>query len=331
MKEFLRKAKRAAEAWALRRRDLRDARRAFRYDRTRFERNAGALHLDRPAAAAAEIAMGAHVLEKGLTMPRRRLPFGVKAALHLAGLVERFEARFGAGDPQVRHAIGVLREWRALHAGTGLATPRLDAFLAARPDVPAAPQPHVRREDFFADRDAPFARFAASRHVVRHFAGPAPRDRLDAALRLAALAPSACNRQHGRVRVVDDPATIRELFAVQGGTRGFGQDVGTLLVVTSSLSAVRWGWERHDVWVNGGIFAMNLCYALHHCALAHCILHWSVPPEADRAARALLALPDDEEIVLLVACGEPPEQFDVASSPRLPPERVALRVAPSRA
>jgi len=316
MKDVLRNIKRALEARALRRRVLRDARCAFRYDRERFERNAGVLCPDRAAAAAAEIAMGAHVLEKGLTMPHRRLPFGVKAALHLAGLVERFEARFGADDPQVRHAVGVLREWRAAHVGADLALPRLDAFLAARPGVPAAPQPHVERESFFAAKDAPFAAFAASRHVVRHFAGPAPRAKLDAALRLAPLAPSACNRQHARVRVVEDAETIRALFAVQGGTRGFGDDVRTLLVVTADLSCVRWGWERHDIWTNGGIFAMNLCYALHHAGLAHCILHWSVPPEADRSARALLALPEEEEIVLLVACGEPPEAFDVASSPR---------------
>lgn len=325
MKDFLRGIKRAIDARATRRRALRDARRAFRYDRERFERNAGALHLDRAAAAAAEIAMGAHVLEKGLTMPRRRIPFGERAALHLANLVEAFERRFGRDDPSPRHATGVLREWRAVHAAAGIATPRVDAFLAARPDVPAEPQPHVRREDFFACRDAPFAAFAASRHVVRHFAGPAPRDRLDAALRLAPLAPSACNRQHSRVRVVEDAETIRAILAVQGGTRGFGDDVGTLLVVTADLSCVRWGWERHDVWTNGGLFAMNLCYALHHNALAHCILHWSVPPSADRAARALLALPESEEIVLLIACGEPPAEFDVASSPRLPPDRVALR------
>ncbi len=325
MRELLRRVKRAVEARALRRRVLRDARRAFRYDRERFERHAGALHLSRRAGAAAQIAMGAHVLEKGLTMPRRRLPFGEKAALHLARLVEAFERRFGGDDPQARHAVGVLRQWRAVHADAGVATPRVDAFLAARPDIPAAPQPHVTRADFFAAKDAPFAEFAASRHVVRHFAGPAPRDRLDAALRLAPLAPSACNRQHARVRVVEDAETIRAVLAMQGGTRGFGDDVGTLLVVTADLSCVRWGWERHDVWTNGGLFAMNLCYALHHNALAHCILHWSVPPSADRAARALLALPESEEIVLLIACGEPPEEFDVASSPRLPPDLVAPR------
>ena len=62
---------------------------------------------------------------------------------------------------------------------------------------------------------------------------------------------------------------------------------------------------------------MNLCYALHFHGVAHCILHWSVAPEADRAVHGLLDIPANEAIVQVVACGAPPEEFDVASSPRL--------------
>ena len=195
--------------------------------------------------------------------------------------------------------------------------PRLDAFLAARTDVPAAREPHVRKADFFAAKDAPFPEFAASRHVCRHFAGPVPRETVESAIALATTAPSACNRQHARVHVVDSPALRDRLFALQGGTRGFGQDADKVLVVTSDLSAVRWGWERHDCYTNGGLFVMNLCYALHYHGVAHCILHWSVAPEADRAAHGLLGIPANEAIVQLIACGMPPEEFDVAASPRL--------------
>ena len=130
-------------------------------------------------------------------------------------------------------------------------------------------------------------------------------------------APSACNRQHARVHVVDDPALRDRLFALQGGTRGFGADADKVLVVTADLSSVRWGWERHDCYTNGGIFVMNLCYALHWHGVAHCILHWSVSPEVDRAAHEFLGIPANEAIVQVIACGMPPEEFDVAASPRL--------------
>ena len=316
MIEQLKRIKRAVSTWILRVKMRREARAAFRYDRTQFMENAGALHLDRKAAARAEIVMGYHVLEKGLTMPRRRLGFGKGAVVHLMNLIASFERRFGA-DSQVAHAVGVLRAYRELHREWPEPMPRLDAFLATRSDIPAAVEPHVSCAAFFAAKDAPFPEFAASRHVCRHFAGPVPRETVEKAVEIAATAPSACNRQHARVHVVDDPVLRDRLFALQGGTRGFGADADKVLVVTADLSSVRWAWERHDCYVNGGIFVMNLCYALHYLGVAHCILHWSVPPETDRAAHEFLGIPPNEAIVQVIACGAPPEEFDVAASPRL--------------
>lgn len=304
-------------AWIARMKMRGEVRRAFHYDMAQFMAGAGALHLDRQAAARSEIVMAYHVLEKGLTMPHRRLGFGKGAIVHLINLVTDFEGRFGHDDPQVRHAAGVLRAYRELHSDWPEPLTRLDAFLAAHPDIPAATQPHVKREDFFASRSAPFPVFAASRHVCRHFAGPVPRNALENAIALAMTTPSACNRQHSRVHVIEGHELRDRLFALQGGTRGFGQDADKVIVVTADLSAIRWGWERHDAYTNGGLFVMNLCYALHYHGIAHTILHWSVPPRNDRAAHELLGIPASEAIVQVLACGIPPEEFDVASSPRL--------------
>ena len=316
MKEKLKRIKRGIEAWLLRMKMRGEAGRAFRYDMRRFMAGAGALHLDRKAAARSEIVMAYHVLEKGLTMPHRRLGFGKGAIVHLINLIDAFERRFGTDDAQVRHASGVLRAYRELHSDWPEPMPRLDDFLGRHKGVPAALQPHVRREDFFAAREGTFPEFAASRHVCRHFASPVPRETIEAAIALAMTAPSACNRQHARVHVIDCHEMRDKLFAIQGGTRGFGQDADKVIVVTADLSAIRWAWERHDAYTNGGIFVMNLCYALHYHGVAHCILHWSVSPENDRAARRLLGIPENEVIVQVLACGLPPEEFDVASSPR---------------
>lgn len=293
----------------------REAAKAFAYDRRQFMNGAGALHPDRRAAALAEIVMGYHVLEKGLTMPRRRLGFGKGAVVHLINLIDSFERRFGS-DPQVDHASSVLKAYRELHRDVKEPMPRLDAFLASRSGIAPAIEPHVKRADFYAAKDAPFPEFAASRHVVRHFEGAVPMDKLTEALDMARTAPSACNRQHARVHVICDHAIRDRLFAIQGGTRGFGGDADKVLVVTADLSSVRWSWERHDAYVNGGIYVMNLAYALHYCGIAHCILHWSVPPKVDEEAHRMLGIPENEVIVQVLACGMAPEEFDVAASPR---------------
>ncbi len=317
MLESIKKIKRSVQAFFLKQKIRREARAAFKYDWQQFKEHAGALHLENRAASVAQIVMGYHVLEKGLTMPHRRLGFGKQAVLHLINLVNDFENRFG-NDSQVEHAVGVLRAYRELHKDWHEPMPRLDAFIARHNDIAAATQPHVTAAEFFASKDAPFPEFAASRHVVRHYAGAVPRELIEDAVKIALTAPSACNRQHARVHVVDDVKLRDGLFALQGGTRGFGADADKVVAVTADLSAIRWGWERHDCYTNGGIFVMNLCYALHYKGIACCVLHWSVSPENDREAHRLLDIPENEVIVSLLSCGMPPEEFDVASSPRRP-------------
>ena len=248
-------------------------------------------------------------------MPNRHLGFGMGKVLHLIQLIQRFQKEFGK-DSQVTHAIKVLRAYRELHQNYPTPMPRLDAFLETHPDIPAAIEPHLTREAFQAAQEAAFPQFAASRHVVRHFAGKVPRDTLEKAVALAMTAPSACNRQHARVHIIDDTTLRDKLFSMQQGTRGFGQDADKVIVITADLSAIRWAWERHDAYVNGGIFVMNLCYSLHYEGIAHCILHWSVPPEVDMTAHKLLSVPLNEAIVSVLACGMPPGEFDVAASPR---------------
>ncbi len=312
--KFKRLARRIIDA-AARLKVRREASKAFAYDRRQFMKGAGALHPERREAALAEIVMGYHVLEKGLTMPRRRLGFGKGAVVHLINLIESFERRFGF-DPQCGHAAAVLKAYRELHRDWPEPMPRLDTFLAARPSLEPAKEPHVKRADFYSAKESPFPVFAASRHVVRHFEGPVPMDAIKEALEIARTAPSACNRQHARVHVICDHSLRDRLFAIQGGTRGFGGDADKVLIVTSDLSAVRWAWERHDAYVNGGIYVMNLSYALHYCGIAHCILHWSVPPKVDEEAHRMLGIPGCEAIVQVIACGMAPEEFDVAASPR---------------
>ena len=305
MIDYLKRIKRAIGAFFERRRILREARAAFRYDEEQFIAHAGALHMDRPAARIAEIVMAYHVLEKGLTMPNRRVPFGVAAAARLDRLLAAWDAspEGKTADSRIEHARRVLAEYRAVNsgnvAGTGL-------------------EPHFTKERFYAAVDAPFPEFAASRHVCRHFAGTVPRERIERAVRVALTAPSACNREPCRIHVIEDRELRDKLLTLQGGARGFGDKADKLIVVTADLSTVRWAWERHDVYVNGGIMVMNLAYALHYEKIAHCILHWSVQPERDRAAHELLAIPGNEAIVQIFVCGEAPDEFDIAASPRRP-------------
>ncbi|MEI3567554.1 MAG: hypothetical protein V8Q16_05550 [Akkermansia muciniphila] len=91
-----------------------------------------------------------------------------------------------------------------------------------------------------------------------------------------------------------------------------------LLIITADLHDIRWEEERNDLYTNAGIFLMNLCYALHANKVAHCLLNWSVSPFRDILLRKLVSIPDHETVICILACGDCPEQFSLASSPRKP-------------
>ena len=325
MKTFIaaaRKAKRKIDAWRMRTKAKAEARKAFSYDRHLFSKHAGALNENDAGASEAEIIMAYHVLEKGLTMPNSRQGFGKERVKHLINLIESFEKRFGKSS-QVEHASGVVKAYGQKNQADIDSFPELKRFLDQHKSTHAAIEPHVTKQEFFANKDAPFPLFASSRHMVRHFAKPIPPELLMKAVQIASSAPSACNRQPARVHIIADKQAKEKILALQGGSRGFGTSADKLLMITASLKSIRWGWERHDPYTNGGIFAMNLCYALHYCGIAHCILHWSVSPSVDRQARSLLGIPSHEAIVLMIACALPPDEFDIAASPRMSAQEIA--------
>lgn len=308
--------KQSIDAWLRRAKARIESRKAFNYDRCIFSKYAGALNRSDAESACAEITMAYHIIEKGLTMPKFRRGFGKAAAERLIDLIDAFEARFGE-CAQVAHATAVLKAYKEKNGFNTGDFEKLDSFLSAHEPIEAAVEPHVTKEQFYAFKEAPFPQFAASRHMVRHFAKSVPRETLMKAVEIATSAPSACNRQPVRVHIIEDREIMERLLAIQSGSRGFGTSADKLIIITSSLKCIRWGWERHDPYTNGGIFAMNLCNALHYCEVAHCVLHWSISPAVDKEAHKLVGIPEDEAIVLLIACALPPDEFDVAASPRL--------------
>lgn len=308
-------------------RDRRVASKDFLWDFKRFWAYSGLAYPQSPDALLAKVIMSYHVLEKGLTMPERRLGFGKDVVVRLMVLIRAYVERYGLENKQVCHAIGVLKEYRDLHRTELHACCEseekfwrtLNAFLSDYATVTVARQMHVTRDDFFSRIDCPFPEFAQSRHTVRNYTQESvPVDKIVEAVKIAMTAPSACNRQYVRVHCITDKDACAQLLSLQKGNRGFGHLANKVIVVTADIEGIDSTGERNDVYTNGGIFLMNLCYALHYCRIAHCILNWSRSEADDNAARELLGeqLKKSETIVAVLSCGVAPKEFDVAASPR---------------
>lgn len=294
-------------------------RKMFRYDRARFLKFSPNSRFRTKEGALAGLIMTYHVVEKGLTMPDMRLGFGREMILGLVESLNEFADKYGTSEPQFIEAVRVIAEYKKIHdeAGFDLDEVRSRAIssLLARVPVEPSAQIEMTRERYWAALDAPFETFSVSRHSVRHFAGTVSEEQIRSAVALANNAPSACNRQYTRVHCVSDREKIRECLALQNGNRGFGHLADKLLILTADLRAV-WGAERNDIFTNAGIYLMNLCYALHKNRVAHCMLNWSTPPLSDKKLRKLLPISEAETVIVFIACGDVPEKFKLASSPR---------------
>ena len=297
--------------------------RVFAYDEKCFWLSSGK-RSDSLDALEARIIMHYHVLEKGLTMPNRRLGFGMTIIASLIDLIEEFEHKYGMNSRQVAYAVGVVKEYEDLHRSSGYDCTqnsafwmKLHAFTGKYTKIPNSKQRHYTRSQFYAAVNEPFGILSASRHCVRNYsAKEVSRRKIKDAVAIALDSPSACNRNHARVHCVTDKSLVRTILDLQGGTRGFGHLADKVLIVTTKTEYLISEWERKDDMVNGGMFLMSLCLALYCQEVAYCILTWAVDHGKDRRLRNLINLPDAENVVALLCVGEAPDEFDVAASPR---------------
>ena len=295
----------------------------MKYDLTRYIKYAGVFHPDTKENLVARIIHTYHGLEKGLTMPNRKFNFGHEVVLSLVELIKCYTTKYGMPEGQVAHAIGILKAYLEMHKEYD-GKDSTNFWCAIHkvtddyPSIEPAIQPHVSSEEFYKHVSSDFARFAKSRHTLRHYTGHVSEDEIKNAVELAMTAPSACNRQPVRVHCVCDKEKIKKILALQSGNRGFGKDADKVIIISGDLADVCWVDERYDTYTNCGIFIMNLCYSLFYYKIAHCVLNWSicVDPAKDKQLHELVGIPDSEVVAAMITCGKTPDEVDVAESPK---------------
>lgn len=295
----------------------------LKYDLARFSKYAGVLHPDTKENLEARIIHTYHGLEKGLTMPNRKYNFGRDAVSSLVYLIKQYTTKYGTPEGQVEHAVGILKAYLEMHKeydgkDNAVFWDSIHKLTDSYPSIRAAIQPHISSEEFYKYASSDFAKFAKSRHTLRHYVGNVSEDEIRNAVELAMTAPSACNRQPVRVHCVCDKEMVDKVLALQSGNRGFGKDADKVLIISGDLADVCWIDERYDTYTNCGIFIMNLCYSLFYYKIAHCVLNWSICVDSakDKQLHELVGIPDSEVVAAMISCGKTPNEVDVAESPR---------------
>jgi nitroreductase len=128
--------------------------------------------------------------------------------------------------------------------------------------------------------------------------------------------PSVCNRQTVRVYVVHSADTARCVLAHQNGNRGFAHQVQAVFIVASNLQHFREPRERNQPYVDDGMFAQSLLYALHSLGVASCPLNWSATHAQDNALRQEFDIAPSDVTITMIAVGNYQDSFSYALSPR---------------
>lgn len=302
------------------------------HDANWYNRFSGSRNIERKGVLQARIIKSYHRIEKGLALAAPRPGFGPDAIALLMGDISTYSDNFGE-DHVIKRGLQTLAEYEAFNLHKGSKVPDVARFLAESSYdskdgyLVEGGTLEVTREAIHAGALLDLKPFFQSRYSVRQFSKEVVSEELiELAIKMAQKTPSVCNREAGRVFLVSDKARAAELLTYQNGNRGFGDQADKLLVITTNLECFLTVGERNQCWIDGGLFAMSLIYALHSLGLGSCCLNWSVEPTTDDAFKRASGIPDENAIIMLLAVGHLPERFRVAISARRPIEDVLTRL-----
>lgn len=261
-----------------------------------------------------------HVIEKGLAMPNFELGHTRDRVLLVCGDIVKYrELGFDTKNVQYQSALQAVDSYRRIHddAGYKLDTELREAIDKALAGVDFEPhnQPETTCSEFFQS-DIDFEKFARSRHSVRDYSErEIPIEELLHCADGARTTPTGCNRQPNKVYIVKNKDLIRKIANLQGGGRGFADRANAMLVITTRVEVFSYQ-EICESFKSGGMYAMNLLYALHDRHIGACPLVWNERKENDKKLRQWLGIGDNEEVVLLISAGYPNERFKYVQSNR---------------
>lgn len=261
----------------------------------------------------AELIFQFHKIEKGLCIGGPQRFFGKEAAERTLELMAQWrQAGHPLQDPVYLGCHHAMLAYQDRLQATPPPLPLKQSLehriaqlpaIAVDPDRYATPLPVAASPSVNA---AQFLQLARERRSVRWFSQQSvPRDRILRAVETAQLAPSACNRQPWRLHIYQDRSVMDSLLALQNGNSGFGQTIPVLMAVCADTRCFFDATERHEPYLDTGLFLMSLMLALQADGIASCCLNWCVERSKDVELHRRGGIPEYEAVATLLAVGYP--------------------------
>lgn len=277
-----------------------------KYDMNRYLEYS-CMNKDNVELLAVEMRLLIHPLEKALSLKNVRAGFGKEKIIQLISLYEKY-CKVDGNDMQVLNLTESIIlnyiEFQKKHNIDLSFIP--EKFFKSNADISISGAIDISKDNF--NKLACFEKIATNRHSIRNFSTEKiSREKIVDAIKIAQSAPSACNRQATRVYVCDDSEKINLIIKNHGGMSGF-TDTAAIFAITGDLNLYQNEYERNTLFVDGGIFLMNLLYALQSQGIANCPIIWGSEPDKDNFLYSLFNIPKSETIISLIMAGNFPEE-----------------------
>lgn len=290
-------------------------------DYLKFNYNRHGLHSKN--ALEAKILRQAHVIEKGMSLSHPRYGFGLDKAKTLLNYIREFELHgYKINDSvAVKNSLKVVGAYIDFQLKRDFNPSEVIAEYNKLSENENTERYGIVKTTLEAQQkeaNSNFEIFFKSRHSVRQFKDiPIKIEDLKKAVNLAMYCPSACNRQSCKVYFYHDKNINEKLSELIAGNTGFEKEAANYLVVTSDISAFYDDFERNQMYVDGGIFALALAEALHYYGIANCILQNGEFHKKNKKFHEICRnIPENEKIILFIAIGYYKDEYSYASSHR---------------
>lgn len=271
----------------------------------------------------AELQIQTHALEKGMSIGNVKKGFGKPKALALIADLSDFLDRKGCRNFVIETA-SVLRKYIDFNMVLGAdMTDIANTFNQFCRKYKIEPSKTggiytLNIQDVLDKKEYSFGKFSQSRYSIRDF-GDIPLEirKVKEALTLCEKTPSACNRQSWRIHIYTDKILRNNIFKLQGGCTGFNNQMQCAILICGDLRNYAF-YEQSLPFVDGGLYAMNLLYALHYQGLATIPLTMGHKRSYTNKIRMEMKLPNNEIPILLIGVGTFKSECKVAVSHRYP-------------
>lgn len=254
-----------------------------------------------------------HRVEKGLIMRPRREVFGAE---YIQDTVRAFESciKKHIGEPtEHKWAHEVLTEYFSAvntekNSNVSQAHKHFLSVLNNYPPVEGTQEqsvPYSRHQSpaLTLDYQQLGDLFQRRRSVRWYQDKPVEAGKIRQAVKHASLAPSACNRQPFRFFTALEKNKAVEIAKYAMGTAGFADNIPAMIAVVGDLSAYPFERDRHVIYIDGSLAAMQLMLSLETLGLSSCPINWPDMPERDKKISQALNLKAHEKVIMLIAFG----------------------------